>query len=480
MQTKINAVPPDLEEIAAGWEEIAGLADYLKEEENKEEEEEQSQSAEDKKASETAKSQVQSSITTPKTTSTYSATISRRISSTSASSASSSRVSSLPARYYSGLIQAYPVDYYDSQAADDAAFALAGALFSAMGGSDGGTAEMPSTRTSSNGSVSAIGRITKSISSSTNLPSQTTDGYRLSGVRNSESVRKNGVTTSAENATTSTNGLSTTATSPSAAGSSAPIFPIQGKPGITSSGSTQITNLARTSTSQIRHQPASVSEASSSSISASSISAVSTLTVSALAASVSAASVSAASASRASSVSTASAFASASASSASVAAVSFPSQISSNTKGSSLCKSISKSTCINAYSNYNPLFLYNQYTSYVYTPDGFDGEWLGWGCAAMLKCDANEAYTKGILGQYILNGFAYLFEKDGVGVCGSLYMDNGCYLTVNACDECESSIPCEALPEQYQPPGGNVPCYYKDGTTWPPISKLPPPCLWGC
>ena len=50
-------------------------------------------------------------------------------------------------------------------------------------------------------------------------------------------------------------------------------------------------------------------------------------------------------------------------------------------------------------------------------------------------------------------------------------MANGCHLTINACDSCESSIPCDALPAQYQPPKGGVRCYYEDGTTWPPTPE---------
>ena len=85
----------------------------------------------------------------------------------------------------------------------------------------------------------------------------------------------------------------------------------------------------------------------------------------------------------------------------------------------------------------------------------------------MLTCNSDAAYAKGMTGQQILNAFWYLYSVDGIGVCGSIYLDNGCHLTVNACDLCQGTVPCKALPVQYQPPHGGVPCYYDDGTTWP-------------
>ncbi|KAM0805555.1 hypothetical protein BDR22DRAFT_830642 [Usnea florida] len=198
---------------------------------------------------------------------------------------------------------------------------------------------------------------------------------------------------------------------------------------------------------------------------ASSISAASA-SASAIEASISspsATSASAASALRASSVSAASA-----------SAASLPSQISSNKQGSSLCKSLGgNAACISAFSSYNPLYNYTHYTSYVHTTGGFKGEWLGWGCAAMFTCDSDTAYAKGMTGQQILNAFWNLYNMDGIGVCGSTYLENGCHLTVNACDMCEGTIPCDALPVQDQPPHGGVPCYYDDGTTWPPAPEVP-------
>lgn len=94
----------------------------------------------------------------------------------------------------------------------------------------------------------------------------------------------------------------------------------------------------------------------------------------------------------------------------------------------------------------------------------------------MFTCDTDEAYAKGMTGQQILNAFQYLYRKDDFTVCGSVYMGNGCHLTVNACELCESSIPCEALPMEFQPPHGDVPCFYNDGSTWPPTPPPEPVC----
>lgn len=98
--------------------------------------------------------------------------------------------------------------------------------------------------------------------------------------------------------------------------------------------------------------------------------------------------------------------------------------------------------------------------------DGFDGEWLGWGSAAMFNCDNATAYAHGMTGQQILNAFKYLYSSDGVGICGSIYMDNGCQFTVKGCDECESSMRWDALPTVDQPSKGDLPCYSNNGTEW--------------
>lgn len=79
----------------------------------------------------------------------------------------------------------------------------------------------------------------------------------------------------------------------------------------------------------------------------------------------------------------------------------------------------------------------------------------------MFTCDTDKAYAQGMMGRQILDAFAYLYGKDRVGICGSIYIANGCHLTVNACDMCVDSIPRDALPEMYQPPGGDVPSYFQ-------------------
>lgn len=440
IQADIETVPPDLDEIEADWVEIDGLADELTEEEEEEEkgeeEEEETQSAEEEKASKTS---------------------SMRSSSTS--------VSSVSAYFFSDMIEPYPAEYYEPAAAENAVFAAAGAaLFAAMGGSGGGTAGISDSSTSI--ISSSVPRA--SAETSTNLPSRITDGYWLNGVWIPGGSGKNGITSSTVNATTSTlNRFATLAlNSPSVTTTlkkaTAPNIPDKANTVNALSEFLQTVHFAQVSTSGITPLAASISEASASRVSAEKASAA-------------AASAAAVSASKASALA-----ASAAAASAAAAAASFPSQISSNQGSSSLCKSIGHASCIFAYSLYNPLYFYTEYTSYIYTTGGFDGEWLGWGCAAMFKCYTSEDYAKGMGGQEILNAFEYLYAEDGVEICGTIYMDNGCYLTVNACASCKSSIPCEALPEKDQPPDGGVPCYYTNGTTWPSTSDSSGSDCWKC
>ena len=441
VQAEIDTIAPVLAVIAADWVVIGGLAEVLtqeekeeeKEEKEEEEEEEKSQSAEEERASETAKKKTQST-STPKA---------------SVSTVSSTSISRTPIPYVTEICQPYPINIDDSPAADNIALAVAAfelSLFfgsSGSGGSGGGG--LIGNSTSSNSINSATGGLTTStrgVFSNSQSPAvaATPEAFIISASVSAASASEAFLSA-----------VSVSAASVSRASVSAASI---------SSASALRASISAASVSALSVSVASASRASASSASASAAS-VSRAYVSA--ASISSASASAASAYRASLSA-----ASLSAASVSAAAASFPTQLSSNNEGSYLCKSVGSNTCTSAYSLYNSSYLYTHYTSYVQTAGGFDGEWLGWGCAAMFTCDTDEAYAKGMTGQQILNAFQYLYSKDDVTICGSVYMGNECHLTVNACDFCESSIPCEALPTELQPPHGDVPCFYNDGTTWPP------------
>ena len=412
----LGQVDLDLGLIQGDLATIGGLASEMANEEEEEEEEEkkESQSAEDEKASETAKSRTQSPTSTPRISTSHLTTSTSSVRSSTVSSSVSSAISSVPDSLYDGPVQVDPANYTDSEAVDEAILALAGAaLQAAMVGSSNVTTD------TSNMNTSMIARTGPSFSTTS------TDSKTLA-------------------------------------------IPDKGKPGKGSLTASSVTAVASVPpVSRASSIPAASTTPAASVIRASAISAASAASATSVigASYTSAASeASAESSSRASSISAASA-----------SAASFPSQIASNHDGSSLCKSLGgNSTCVTAYQYYNPEYKYTRYTSYVDTVNGFKGEWLGWGCAAMFRCNSTETYAEGMTGQQILNAFTYLYAEDGVGVCGSVFMDNGCYLTVDACDSCESSIPCKALPAQYQPPSGGVRCYYEDGTTWPPTPEVVP------
>lgn len=44
---------------------------------------------------------------------------------------------------------------------------------------------------------------------------------------------------------------------------------------------------------------------------------------------------------------------------------------------------------------------------------------------------------------------------------------NGCEITLDACVDCEASVPCGALKIEDQPErGGGYPCYFRNETKW--------------
>ena len=146
----------------------------------------------------------------------------------------------------------------------------------------------------------------------------------------------------------------------------------------------------------------------------------------------------------------------------------FPAVESYNIKGSSLCNSIGAQTCRIAYFFYNPDNLYFDYTAYVAESassimNDIFGPFASNGCTAMLKCHPSAT---GLFGKQIIAAFDYLFTRPGFGVCRSIYLENGCELTLDACNDYTASVPCEALPVEDQPDHGrSYPCYFPNGTT---------------
>lgn len=132
-----------------------------------------------------------------------------------------------------------------------------------------------------------------------------------------------------------------------------------------------------------------------------------------------------------------------------------PTQTSSNNKGSGLCRAIGdtgyidgNNMCQIAYHKYIDDHLYTQYTSYTFTTYNLANQAIdiltrglgGYeGCAAMFKCNSNDAYDTGMTGKLIKDAFDNLYQNGRVKVCGSSYLSNGCHVTVNGCSECENT-----------------------------------------
>lgn len=84
--------------------------------------------------------------------------------------------------------------------------------------------------------------------------------------------------------------------------------------------------------------------------------------------------------------------------------------------------------------------MYNAYTSYTHTTP-VDGDNMIWpsntGCTAMFQCDNDEAYAKGMSGAQIISAFEYMYANDGVKICGSAYLSNGCHVSADGCPNCK-------------------------------------------
>ncbi|KAJ5105378.1 hypothetical protein NUU61_002725 [Penicillium alfredii] len=117
-----------------------------------------------------------------------------------------------------------------------------------------------------------------------------------------------------------------------------------------------------------------------------------------------------------------------------------PHETDGNNKGSSLCKNLS-GACKRAYRQYVDDFLYKGETSYVASAGDADPvNWLPFannGCTAMFRVEN-------------------MYQTDHVEECGSTYLDNGCHITLNGCQDCRSRIPCDVIPEG----GTRYGCYH--------------------
>ena len=126
-----------------------------------------------------------------------------------------------------------------------------------------------------------------------------------------------------------------------------------------------------------------------------------------------------------------------------------PTQTASDNHGSALCASIGGGTCKAAYAYYNDNFLYQEYTSYIQNAGNSDAINLIFGandgCCAKFTC-SDDGYKKGMTGAQIKSAFDNLFKNDGVSTCGTSQLSNGCSVSVDGCDDCQPTVPCDALP----------------------------------
>ena len=137
-----------------------------------------------------------------------------------------------------------------------------------------------------------------------------------------------------------------------------------------------------------------------------------------------------------------------------------PVEVSYNNDGSSSCNHIRREDCQNAYRQYNPGTVYHSYTSYI----AFSGASFinilaggGLGCTAKFNCKDQLAFDDGMTGSDILAAFDHLYIHDDVGICGTSTLSNGCSVSLDMCDGCQTSIPCDALDVETLQAG--FPCY---------------------
>ncbi|KAM0205538.1 hypothetical protein ACHAPQ_010433 [Fusarium lateritium] len=127
-------------------------------------------------------------------------------------------------------------------------------------------------------------------------------------------------------------------------------------------------------------------------------------------------------------------------------------QIRGNHDGSALCRSISKATCLAAAARYVDDIVYHNKTSAVW-PDGTGEDitnmilpvigpaiedlfGINYGCTVIWTCESSESFSRGMTGEDIKRSMLNIYNLDGAKGCGSTYFDNGCHITVNACNNC--------------------------------------------
>ncbi|KAF4467818.1 hypothetical protein FALBO_5308 [Fusarium albosuccineum] len=126
-----------------------------------------------------------------------------------------------------------------------------------------------------------------------------------------------------------------------------------------------------------------------------------------------------------------------------------------NHDGSAICRSISKDTCLSAAQRYVDDVVYHQYTSAVWPDDtgkdianaifpiagpiieDFFG--INYGCTVIWTCDNDDAFSRGMTGKQIKDSMLNVYNLNGAKGCGSTYLDNGCHITVNGCNNCRDA-----------------------------------------
>ncbi|KAL9563853.1 hypothetical protein ACKAV7_012025 [Fusarium commune] len=120
--------------------------------------------------------------------------------------------------------------------------------------------------------------------------------------------------------------------------------------------------------------------------------------------------------------------------------------------GSAICASISKDTCLSAAMRYVDDVVYHQYTSAVW-PDNAGKDIanavfpitgsiiedlfsINYGCTVIWTCDNDDAFTQGMTGRQIKDSMINIYSLNGAKGCGSTYLENGCHITVNGCNDC--------------------------------------------
>ncbi|KAH7013886.1 hypothetical protein EDB80DRAFT_836102, partial [Ilyonectria destructans] len=123
-----------------------------------------------------------------------------------------------------------------------------------------------------------------------------------------------------------------------------------------------------------------------------------------------------------------------------------------NHDGSAICASISKDSCLYAAARYVDDVVYHQYSSAVWPDDTgkdiaslfiptdvIDFFGINYGCTVIWTCDNDDAFSQGMTGKQIKDSMLNIYDLNGAKGCGSTYLDNGCHITVNGCNDCRDA-----------------------------------------